>query len=406
METIVLSFGFPHKKVVVWIRIPKLPVELCNDRFLNRIVTTLGTMLRIDHLTSLHARGKFVRICVELDLDKPLTSHISIWGMKLCLEYEGLHSICFRCGKYGHKKDACREMLEVAQDLTVVSEDSGMILEPAVQHSVAEPVIVQDAPGNKEQANIVVVENDQEVREMGPWNIPKYITKKKKRTSSSKNSPKDNGFKQTINSPSTMEKVPLEENSTKDSTRGDVANETPEIVAGQVQNTNLPKTKPPPKPKVRNSTGGRNPQTPAKKKGQMMPNGRACTIKDGGSRHAAKNIGTDNKVSESVLKQAPGKENIASSSSSNEDKRKETGVKINAEEEAMLAYMKAINQSLGTSFITKIQGLEDGRIALAVIDENDKMRAAVIKKKLEALNANVPMDTMEGLALQNPQNSL
>lgn len=34
-----------------------------------------------------------------------------IRGEKLFLEYEGLHAICFRCGKYGHKKDHCVEFL-------------------------------------------------------------------------------------------------------------------------------------------------------------------------------------------------------------------------------------------------------------------------------------------------------
>ena len=78
-------------KIAVWIRIPKLPSELCNDVFLKRIGSTLGTMLKVDKLTSIHDRGKFARICVELDLVKPFVSHIVIRGMKLFLEYEGIH---------------------------------------------------------------------------------------------------------------------------------------------------------------------------------------------------------------------------------------------------------------------------------------------------------------------------
>lgn len=60
-------------KIAVWIRLPGLPVELCNEQFLKHIGSTLGTMLKIDELTSVHTRGKFARICVELDLDKPLS---------------------------------------------------------------------------------------------------------------------------------------------------------------------------------------------------------------------------------------------------------------------------------------------------------------------------------------------
>lgn len=71
------------QQVAVWIRIPKLPVELCNDKLLTRIGNTLGTMLKIDKLTSLHQRGKFARICVELDLDKALASHISMFPLSM-----------------------------------------------------------------------------------------------------------------------------------------------------------------------------------------------------------------------------------------------------------------------------------------------------------------------------------
>lgn len=78
------------QKIAVWIHISKLPIELCNERFLRRIGSSLGTMLKVDKLTSLHSRGKFTRICVELDLGKQLASHIVIRGTKVNIEYEGL----------------------------------------------------------------------------------------------------------------------------------------------------------------------------------------------------------------------------------------------------------------------------------------------------------------------------
>ena len=60
----------------------------------------------------------FLRICIELDLDMPLVPHIYIRGYKLNLEYEGLHSICFQCGRFGQKKDHCVELVGVEMRLS------------------------------------------------------------------------------------------------------------------------------------------------------------------------------------------------------------------------------------------------------------------------------------------------
>lgn len=56
------------KKVVVWVRFPRLPMELYHDTFLQRAGSMLGIVLKIDKFTSIHSRGKFLRIYVEVDL--------------------------------------------------------------------------------------------------------------------------------------------------------------------------------------------------------------------------------------------------------------------------------------------------------------------------------------------------
>ena len=40
----------------------------------------LGKFLKVDRLTSIHSRGKFARICAELDMEKPLESHIFMFA--------------------------------------------------------------------------------------------------------------------------------------------------------------------------------------------------------------------------------------------------------------------------------------------------------------------------------------
>ncbi|RYQ85663.1 hypothetical protein Ahy_B10g105239 isoform B [Arachis hypogaea] len=67
-------------------------------------------MLRVDELTSIHSREKFARICVKIDLRRKLVPSFTTLGKDFKLEYEGLHQICFSCGRYGHKIDGCVEL--------------------------------------------------------------------------------------------------------------------------------------------------------------------------------------------------------------------------------------------------------------------------------------------------------
>lgn len=85
-------------------------MELYNSQFLGRIGSSLGTMLKIERLTYIHSRGKYARICGKLDLEKLLKSFIVNRGFKIVIEYEGLHLICFHCGRYGHKYTQCADL--------------------------------------------------------------------------------------------------------------------------------------------------------------------------------------------------------------------------------------------------------------------------------------------------------
>ncbi|RYQ89109.1 hypothetical protein Ahy_B09g095925 [Arachis hypogaea] len=65
-----MSQDIDIRKVDVWVRIPNLPAELYNKYFIWKVGKVLGTMSKIDEFTSIHSRGKFTRICVEIDLRK------------------------------------------------------------------------------------------------------------------------------------------------------------------------------------------------------------------------------------------------------------------------------------------------------------------------------------------------
>lgn len=96
-----------HKRIAVWVRIPNLPVELYNVESLRRIGDFMGKTLKIDRTTAFSERGGFARICVEIDLLKPLLPGFSHFGEEYRFEYEGLHLVCFTCGQYGHRMGQC-----------------------------------------------------------------------------------------------------------------------------------------------------------------------------------------------------------------------------------------------------------------------------------------------------------
>ncbi|RYR32199.1 hypothetical protein Ahy_A10g046794 [Arachis hypogaea] len=81
--------------------------------------SAVGNMLTIDQATSIHSRGRYVRICVEIDLCKKLVPRISVLGSTLNIVYED----------GGHK--ANQPVVEAARE----KEGSTMIREGAATNT-------------------------------------------------------------------------------------------------------------------------------------------------------------------------------------------------------------------------------------------------------------------------------
>ncbi|CAN1294312.1 hypothetical protein LINPERPRIM_LOCUS22407 [Linum perenne] len=61
----------------------------------------------MDLATSKGARAPYTRLCVEVDLSKPLLGKYIVEDRVFYVEYESLDNICFTCEIYGHKLDTC-----------------------------------------------------------------------------------------------------------------------------------------------------------------------------------------------------------------------------------------------------------------------------------------------------------
>lgn len=88
----------------VWVWFPVLPVEYYSKRWIKKTDNHIGRMIKIDTATLFVSREKFARVCVEVDLRKPLKSGYRLRGEYRRLRYEGLHDLCFLCGRYCHRE--------------------------------------------------------------------------------------------------------------------------------------------------------------------------------------------------------------------------------------------------------------------------------------------------------------
>jgi hypothetical protein len=95
------------KSVAVWVRIASLPIEYYDAKVLRSIGNRVGRTVKVDKTTLNQERGKYARICVEVDLTKPLLAMFTIKGSKYNVAYEGLHLLCTTCGRFGHYKKGC-----------------------------------------------------------------------------------------------------------------------------------------------------------------------------------------------------------------------------------------------------------------------------------------------------------
>ena len=91
-------------KIATWVHLPGVAIEYYNKDIVGKIDNIIGKLLKVDLNTDNHSRGKYARLCVEVDLYKPLVSRYMVNGKLYYVEYEGLHLVCFNCGHVVHEQ--------------------------------------------------------------------------------------------------------------------------------------------------------------------------------------------------------------------------------------------------------------------------------------------------------------
>lgn len=106
------------------------------------------------------SRGKFARVGMEIDLNKPLRSQFRIRGKDWYIQYEGLHNFFFDCGIYNHNDYAGPGKTKMA---------GGESKTPDGQGSATESV-----PNNKESQG-------SHLSSFGPWMLARRVFRRSKK---------------------------------------------------------------------------------------------------------------------------------------------------------------------------------------------------------------------------------
>ncbi|KAK9993144.1 hypothetical protein SO802_022847 [Lithocarpus litseifolius] len=150
-------------QVAIWIRLPELPIEFYDPTILKKIGSMIGPVLRIDGHTATNARGRFARLCVQVCLDKPFVKTIFIGKFRQPVLYEGIHALCFSCGRLGHKKETCPQTIRANPRPT--TQVQGNDASQNTNAGTPSPSTLSEPAALAHEDHPIVAEPDQ----YGPW---------------------------------------------------------------------------------------------------------------------------------------------------------------------------------------------------------------------------------------------
>lgn len=232
----------------------------------------------------------------------------------------------------------------------------------------------KSAPVQNGEANATIVADTQEVVDMGPWNLPKFVVKKKLHRTSNK---MDNDAKNKQASSRNTEEISgsrfhiLDENEEKEASKGKMTANEEEVKICDKEGIV------PPKPKVRNQNGGKNPQSGARGF-KYNAIGKPKETKNQG------NLNTKNAKPKGPGGQSQGidKKNIPSTSTPpNESTKRKNNTVSAKDEQRVQELMKRIIKKKGVDFLEKWADSDPLRDALGIIDENDLAFAKALQEK-------------------------
>ncbi|XP_042027199.1 uncharacterized protein LOC121774377 [Salvia splendens] len=95
----------------VWCNLHALPIHLFEESMLFSIGKLFGEPIQIDHNTITRARMSYARICIEIDISKPVPGKcmLRLGGKDITLQvrWDKIPHYCSACKHVGHSEDHC-----------------------------------------------------------------------------------------------------------------------------------------------------------------------------------------------------------------------------------------------------------------------------------------------------------
>ncbi|KHN04719.1 hypothetical protein glysoja_041220, partial [Glycine soja] len=88
--------------LIVWICFLGLNPIYYDNSILLALAFAIGTPIKVDINTKYVKRGRFTRVCIEVDLTKPVMGRVWMKVYWYQVQYVGLHQICGICSCYGY----------------------------------------------------------------------------------------------------------------------------------------------------------------------------------------------------------------------------------------------------------------------------------------------------------------
>lgn len=97
-----------NNKMFIWAQFKNLPIEYFNGDALFKLAQAIGRPIKMDYHTSEVTRGRYARVCIEVDTNIPLPPYVRINSIKQEIAYELNAVFCNKCGKIGHFSIKCQ----------------------------------------------------------------------------------------------------------------------------------------------------------------------------------------------------------------------------------------------------------------------------------------------------------